>query len=178
LVTEAVHRLRNREQLSRATRSAPFLAFVLRDPRFHRLFNKCRRQWLIRGEVNGPFRCGETFKFVLKRFDNGGCWEQAAMVRKRSESHHRSFVLERRNPIADRLGSLEWESGSNRRANLVQGAAGGFRDTSKVFINVFWRALAFRHRAAIARFHLLHERNARRTLTSSPSLKPRCSRST
>src|SRR3989442_3040942 len=88
------------------------------------------------------------------------------------------LILERRNPIADGLGSLRRHSGSNRRANLVQGAAGGFRDTSKVFINVFRSAVAFRRRTAIARFHFLHAGDATRTSTSSACPRPPCSRST
>jgi hypothetical protein len=177
MVTGAVNRLRSHEQVSRATRSAPFLAFVLRDPRLHKFLNKCSRQWLVRGEVDGPFGCGEALKFVLKRFDNRGSGEQTAVVRKRGEPHQHSFVLERRNPIADGLGSLRWHSGPNRRANLVQGAAGGFRDTSKVFINVFRSAVAFRRRTAIARFHFFHKGNATRTSTSSPCHRSPCSRS-
>src|SRR3989442_6432329 len=86
------------------------------------------------------------------------------------------LILERRNPIADGLGSLRRHSGSNRRANLVQGAAGGFRDTSKVFINVFRSAVAFRRRTAIARFHFFHVGNATRTSTSSPCPRPSCIR--
>ena len=57
-------------------RSAPFLAFDLRDPRLHQFLNKCSRQWLVRGEVDGPFGCGEALKFVLTRFDNRGSGEQ------------------------------------------------------------------------------------------------------
>ena len=96
----------NNRVVSRATRSAPLLAFVLRDPRLHQFLNKCSRQWLIRGELDSPFGCGEALKFVLKRFDNRGSGEQTAVVRKRGEPHQHSFVLERRNPIADGLGSL------------------------------------------------------------------------
>src|SRR5712692_1749851 len=157
---------------------SPFLAFVLRDPRFHQFLDKCSRQWLVRGEVDGPFGCGEALKLVLKRFDNRGSGEQTAVVRKRGEPHQHSFVLECRNPIADGLGSLRWHSGSNRRANLVQGAAGGLRDTSKVFSKVLWSAIVFRRRTAIARFHFFHAGNATRTSTSSPCPRPPCSRST
>jgi len=155
-------------QLSRATRSAPFLAFVLRDSRLHQFLNKCSRQWLIRGELDGPFRCIEALKFVLERCDNRRSGEQTTVVRKRGEPHQHSFVLERRNPIADGLGSLLWHSGPNRCANLVQGAAGGFRDTSKVFINAFRSALSLRDRTAIGRFRFFHADNATRTSTSSP----------
>jgi hypothetical protein len=95
----------------------------------------------VRGEVNAPFGCGELFKFVLKRCDNRGSGEQTAVFRKRSEPHQHSFVLERRNPIADRLASLRWHSRTNRLANLVQTAAGGFRDTSEVFFSRFLQSL-------------------------------------
>ena len=164
----AVNRVRSHERVSRASRSAPFLAFDLRDPRLHQFLNKCSRQWLVRGEVDGPFGCGEALKFVLERLDHGRSGEQTAVVRKRREPHQHSFVLERRNPIADGLGGLRWHSGPNRRAHLVEGAAGGFRDTSKVFINVFRSAIAFRRRTAIARFHFFHAGNATRTSTSRP----------
>src|SRR6266571_7364595 len=101
-----IFRLRSYERVSRATRSAPFLAFVLRDPRLHQFLNKCSRQWLVRGEVDGSFGCGEALEFILERFDHGRAREQTAMVRKRGEPHQHSFVLERRNPVADGLGSL------------------------------------------------------------------------
>ena len=74
--------------------SAPFLAFDLRDPLLHQFLNKCSRQWLVRGEVDGPFGCGEALKFVLERFDNRGSGEQTAVVRKRCEPHQHSFVLD------------------------------------------------------------------------------------
>jgi hypothetical protein len=128
---------------SRTTRSAPFLAFVLRDPRLHQFLNKCSRQWLVRGEVDGPFGCGEAPKFLLERRDHGRSREQTAVVRKRGEPHQRCFVLERRNPIADGLGSLRWHSGPNRGANLVQGAAGGFRDTARYSSTFFGAPLPF-----------------------------------
>src|SRR5712691_3719455 len=163
---------------SRTTRSAPFLAFVLRDPRLHQFLNKCTRQWLVRGELDGPFGCGEAPKFLLERRDHGRSREQTAVVRKRGEPHQHSFVLERRNPIADGLGSLRWHSGPNRGANLVQGAAGGFRDTGNVFIHVLRSTVAFRRRTRIPRFHFFHAGNATRTSTSSPCPRPPCSRST
>src|SRR6202165_3317162 len=171
MVTEAVNRLRSHEQVPRATRSAPFLAFVLCDPRLHHFLNKCSRQWLVRGEVDGPFGCGEALEFVLERRDHGRSREQTAVVRKRGEPHQHSFVLERRHPVADGLGSLRWHSGPNRRAHLVQGAEGGFRDTGKVFINVFRSAVAFRRGTAIARFHFFHAGDATRTSTSSLCLR-------
>ena len=173
-----IFRLRSHERVSRATRSAPFLAFVLRDPRLHQFLNKRRRQWLVRGEVDGPFGCGEALKFVLERLDHGRTRKQTAVLRKRGEPHQHSFVLERRHPIADGLGSLRWHSGPNRRAHLVQGAAGGFRNTSNVSIHVFRSAIAFRRRTAIARFHFFHAGNATRTSISRPCPRPSCSRST
>src|SRR5216684_6121374 len=114
MVTEAVNGLRSHKPGLRATRSAPFLAFVLRDPRLHQFLNKCSRQWLVRGEVDGPFGFGEALKFVLERLDHGRSREQTAMVRKRGEPHQRSLVLERRYPVADDLGSLRGHSRPNR----------------------------------------------------------------
>ena len=157
-----------------ATGSAPFLAFVLRHPRLHQFLNQRSREWLVRGEADGPFGCGEALKFVLKRFDNRGSGEQTAVVRKSGEPHQHSFVLDRRHPIADGFGSLRWHSGPNRHANLAQGAAGGFRDTSKVFINIFRSPVGFRHRTVTARFHFFHARDATKTSTSSPSSATVC----
>src|SRR6266704_5741025 len=94
-----IFRLRSHELVSRVTRSALFLAFVLRDTRLHQFLNKCSRQWLVRGEVDGPFGCGEALEFILERFDNRGSGEQTAVLRKRGEPHQHSFVLESRHPI-------------------------------------------------------------------------------
>ncbi len=152
-----------------ATGSAPFLAFDLRHPRLHQFLNKRSRQWLVRGEVDGPFGCGEALEFVLKRFDNRGGGEQTAVFRKSGEPHQHSFVLERRHPIANGFGSLRWHSGPNRHAHLAQGAAGRFRDTSKVFINVFRSPVGFRRRTVTARFHFFHPGDATKTSTASPS---------
>jgi hypothetical protein len=67
---------RSHEHVSRATRLAPFLAFVLRDPHPHHFLNKGSRQWLVCGEVDGPFGYGEALKLALKRFDNRGGGEK------------------------------------------------------------------------------------------------------
>src|SRR5258708_7234192 len=158
----------------RATQSASFLAFDLRDPRLHHFLNKCSRQRFIGGELDGPFGCREALEFALKCFDNRGSREQTAVVRKCGEPHQHSFVLERRHPIADDFGSLRKRSRPNRRANLVQGAAGGFRDASKVFIDAFRSALAFRRGTALARFSPYHAGNSRRTSTSSPCSRLSC----
>src|SRR5271157_899641 len=160
--------MRSQDSVSAATRSVLFLIFDLRDSRLHQFFNKCGRQWLIRGELDGSFGCGEALKFLLERFDNGGSREQTTVVRKRGEPHQHSFVFDRRNPIADGLGGLRWHSRPNCCTNLVQGAAGGFRDTSKVFINAFRNALSLRRRTALGRFHFFHAGNATKTSTSSP----------
>src|SRR5438093_1329190 len=165
------------EQASRAARSAPFLAFDLRDPRLHHFFNKCGRQWLVRGELDGPFGCDEALKFTLELLDHRRSREQTAVVRKRREPHQHSFVLERRHPIADCLGSLGWHSGPNRRANLVQAATGGFRDASKIFINILRSAAAVRRKTTIAGFPSLHAGNSKRTSASSPCPRPPLSRS-
>ena len=106
---------------------------------------------------------GEPLKLVLECLDHGRRREQTAVVRKCSEPHQRSLVIERRYPIADALGSLRWHSRPNRRANLVQGATGRFRDAGKVFVNIFRSAGALRGRPAIARFHLFHAGNVTRS---------------
>jgi hypothetical protein len=54
------------------------------------------------------------------------------MVRKRGEPNQHSFVLERRDPVTDGLGRFGRNSGPNRHANLVQGAAGRLRDASNI----------------------------------------------
>src|SRR6266567_4888279 len=178
MAKRAVNRLRSYEQVSRATRSTPYFAFDLRDPRLHQLLNQCSRQWLVRGELDCPFGSGEALKFVFERFDNRSSGEQTAVVRKRGEPHQHSFVLERRNPIADRLGGLRWHNGPDRGANLVQGAAGWFRDTRKVFINGSRSTVAFSRRTAMAGFRFFHGGNATRPSASSPCPRPPCSRST
>ena len=78
------------------------------------------------------------------------------MVRKRGEPHQRPFVLECRYPIAYALSSLRRHSRPNRRANLGQGAASRFRYASKIFVDAFRSATAFRGRIARARFHSFH----------------------
>src|SRR5258707_11381397 len=98
---------------------ALFLAFDLRDPRLHHFLNKRSRQWLVGGELDGPFGFGEALKFALELLDHRRSREQTAVVRKCGEPHEHSFVLERRHPIADDLCSLAWRSGPNRSANLV-----------------------------------------------------------
>ena len=42
-----------------------FLALDLRDSRFHQFLNKRSWERLVRGEVDGPFGCGEALKFVI-----------------------------------------------------------------------------------------------------------------
>src|ERR1019366_6145275 len=99
-------------------------------------------------------------------FHNRGRGEQSTKVGKGSKPHQHSLVLERRNPIADGLGGLGRHSRPNRRAQFVQSAAGGFRDASKVFLNVFRSGVAFRRRTAFARFRFLHASHATRTTAS------------
>src|SRR6266851_17761 len=72
------------ERVSRATRSAPFLAFVLRDPRLHQFLNKRSRQWLVRGEVDFPLDVEKPLSSFLNASitDEPGnklqCFENAA----------------------------------------------------------------------------------------------------
>src|SRR5258708_3371377 len=150
-------------------RSALFLKFVLRDTRLDQLFHKNGRHRLVHGEADGPFGGLEVLEFVLERLDHGRTREQTAVVRKRGEPHQQSFVLERRNLIADGFGSLRWHSGANRRANLVQGAAGGFRDAGEVFVHALGSDVAFRGRTASAGTCFFHSDNPPRTF---PSILP------
>src|SRR5438094_2703621 len=150
--------------------SALCLGFILRDPRLHQLFHKSSRQGLVHRETDGPFGCVEVLEFVLERLDHGRTHgEKTAMVRKRREPHQGSFVPERRNSIADSLRGLRRHHGPNRRANLVQGAAGGFRDSCKVFVHALRSDVEFRGRTAITRLHLFDTRHSTRPLSSGPN---------
>src|SRR5437667_2977975 len=149
------------------TQSIPLFAFARPEPGFHHFLNECSRHRLVRGEVDGSFGCGEASKVVLKRFDNRGRGEQTAVVRKRGEPHQHSFVLERRNSIADGLGSLWWQSGPNRRAKFVQGVAAGFRDACEIFVHVLRDEVAFRARTAITGSRFFHAGNTTRAFASS-----------
>ncbi len=137
-------------------RSAPFFAFDVSDSRFHQFFDKRCGQRLVHRELDGPFGGGEAFQFVFERFDNRCCGEQTTVVRKCSEPCQDPFVLDGRNSMADRLGSVGWRRGANRRANLVQGAAGRFRDSGEVFIHGFRGDLALGRGTSGARFCLFH----------------------
>src|SRR5260370_8850414 len=100
-----------------------FLTFVLRHALPHKFLDKSNWEGLVRGEVDGAFGGGEALKFVLEGLDHRRGREQTAVVRKRGEPHQHSVVLERRNPVADRLGGFRWHNGANRRAKLLQGVA-------------------------------------------------------
>src|SRR5713101_3620612 len=50
----------------------------------------------------------------------------------------RSFVLECWYPVADCLSGFRWHRGPDRRANLVQGAAGGLWNAREVFVHALW----------------------------------------
>jgi hypothetical protein len=151
----------------RITRSVPSLAFVLYDPRLHQFLDKRRRQWFVGRELDGAFGNREALKFFLEGLDHRRSREQTAMIGERGEPHQHAIVLEGRNPIADGLGSLRWNSGPDGRANHVQSAAGGFRDASKVLVHVSRSAVGFRCRTAIARFHFFHAGHATRRSNSS-----------
>jgi len=159
----------------RAARSAPSLAFVLSDPRLHQFLNKCRRQWLVRWELDGTFGNREALKFLPESLDHGRSREQTAMVRKRGEPHQHAIALKRRNPVTDCLGSLRWNSGPNGCANMAQSAARGFGYPGKVLVHVSRSAVGFRGRTAIARFHFFHAGHATRRSNASLSLIPACS---
>src|SRR5712664_2550238 len=148
---------------AKGARSALFFALVLRDARLHQLFNKSGRKRFVHREVDGPFGGVEALEFVLERLDHGRCGEQTAMVRKRGEPHQRSFVLERRHPVADGLGSLRWHSGPNRRANLLQSAAGRFRDGCQVLVRVLGSEVAFGARTVTTGIRFFHTGHSPRT---------------
>ena len=114
--------------------SAPFLGFVFCDPRLHQLFHQRCRQRLVGREADGPFGDGVALEFVLEPGDHGRAREQTAMVGKGGVPHQHALVLERGNPVADGLGGLRRRRGANRRANLFQSAARGFRDARLVFL--------------------------------------------
>src|ERR1700690_833844 len=103
----------------------------------------------------------EALKFLFESFDDRCGREQTAMIRKRGEPNQHSLVPKCRNTIADSFGRFRRHSGANHSANLVQGAAGGFGDTGKVFINVLWNTLAIHTRNTFARFHFLHRQVSR-----------------
>lgn len=115
-----------------------------------------------------PLDVGKFFSSFFELFDNRSSGEETAVVRKPSVPDQDSLVPERGNPVADGLGSFRWDGGANRCANLLRGAAGRFRDSGKVFIDVFRSALGFRGKTAIARFRFfyillfLHGANATR----------------
>jgi hypothetical protein len=63
-------------------------------------------------------------------------------------------VFERGHSITDDLGSPRWRGRTNRCANFVQGAAGGLRNASQVFINGFWSAVRFAAELRLPDFEL------------------------
>lgn len=65
------------------------------------------------------------------------------MILKRGEPHQHPVVLERRNAIADGFANFRWHGRSDRCPNLVQSAAGGFRDAGNVVINAFRERSSF-----------------------------------
>src|SRR5437868_914099 len=138
------------------THERRLLAFDLRDPRLYQLPYEGHRNRLIERELDGSFARGETLEFALKCLDHRRSREKTAVLRKRCVPHQYLFVLECRHPIADGLGSFGWHSGPDRRAYLVQGAAGWFRDISKVLINILRSTLASRRRTTLNGFNLLH----------------------
>src|SRR6266436_6014732 len=126
-----------------------FLTFVLRHALPHKFLDKSNWEGLVRGEVDGAFGGGEALKFVLEGLDHRRGREQTAVVRKRGEPHQHSVVLERRNPVADRLGGFRWHNGANRRAKLLQGVARRLRNGRKILVKAFRSAGAFRCRTPL-----------------------------
>src|ERR1017187_3691870 len=117
---------------SASAQSTLFLALVLRDSRLHQLSYEGGGQRLVHGELDSAFGCLEVLEFILERHDDGRTHrKQTAMVGERAETQQRSFVLERRHSIANGLRGLRWHNRPNRRTNLVQSAAGGFRDACR-----------------------------------------------
>src|SRR5260370_38405078 len=61
--------------------SAPFLVFDLRDARLYHFLDKCGRQRLVRGELDGPFCVGEALGFVFEPADHPITTNKTAVVR-------------------------------------------------------------------------------------------------
>src|SRR5438105_9451440 len=136
--------------------SAAPLALALCRPCLHQFLDKSRRHRLIVSKLDRPFRSGEVLKLLLKSFDDRCCRKQAAVLRKSAEPYQHPLVLERRNPIADGLGSLRWHSTPNRCTHLAEIRAGSFRDAGKIFVNVFGSNLGFRADTTPAGLHFFH----------------------
>src|SRR5208337_5377592 len=150
--------------------TAPFLVLDLRDPRLHQPPNKSNRQWLVRGEANGPFGSGEALKLIPEHPEDRGGWEQAAVVRKRGEPHQHPLVPKRGNSIADDFSGFRWGCGPDGRADLRQGAARWLRDSGKVFVNGSRRPNSSWPRPADSGFRLFHAGDDTRSLDSIPCL--------
>jgi hypothetical protein len=140
-------------EFPRPQRPALFLLFFVGDPRLHQFPHQSCRQRLVHGEVDGAFGGREILEFVLQDLDHGSSPEQTAMVRKGGVPQQRSFVLKRRNSIADGFRGLRGHSGTNRCANFAPGAARGLQDAREAFVHVHRSATAFRGRPAIAGIH-------------------------
>src|SRR5258705_4989849 len=141
-------------------RSAPILAFVQGYSRFHQFPDECGGKRFVCGEVESSLGCGETLEFVFEFFNHRRRGKQTAVVRKGGEPHQHPIVLEGGHPIADDFRRLGRDSGANRRAHLVQGAASGFWNTGEVFIHIFRSDTSFRGGTALARFRFFHRRPA------------------
>jgi hypothetical protein len=118
-----------------------------------RLVEACPRK------VDGAFGGVEVLQFALECLDHGRTGKQTAMVFECGEPKKGPFVIKGWNSITDRLCGLRWYSGSNCRPNFIQGAAGRFPDTSKVFVHGRRSSMAFRDRTAIHCLHLFHTGN-------------------
>jgi|SRR5271167_155312 len=75
----------DQSELQITTRSARLLTLVQSDSGLYQSFYQRSREWLVRGKVDGPFRCGEAFQLVFEGFDYRGGREQTTVVRKRGE---------------------------------------------------------------------------------------------
>src|SRR2546425_7806132 len=69
---------------------------------------------------------------MIRRPPRSTLFPYTTLFRSNHTSTPLYLILERRDPIADGLGSLRRHSGSNRRANLVQGAARSEEHTSEL----------------------------------------------
>src|SRR5580658_6486122 len=89
------------------------------------------------------------------------------MLRKCGECHKRTFVCEGGDPVADGLGSFRRHDGPNCCANLLQGAARGFRNAGEIFVDGLGSGAGFGAQTATTRICLFHAGHATRAFASS-----------
>lgn len=140
-----------------ATQSAGLLPCELSDPGFNYLLDKCNRERLVHGEVDGAFGGGEGFQVVLEGFDHGGGGEEAEVIGKGGVPDQDAFAeSESGDTVADRFGRSTRHDGANRGAHFAYERARGLWDTRDVFVDSFRRAAAFWRETAFVEFGFFH----------------------